>query len=537
MIEINGDTLTLHFDRFDLESYKLFLKAKRLPEYQVRFYPEGETYSITTHARFAPLLDVELPGSGATDLPLSDYLFDDQAAVVRMALDAKRFAAWLDCGLGKTPIAYEWAKHVTHRTGGGRVLIITMNEIVNQFLEENKKFYGDTLPITKLGSRQAMRDWMKNGPGTLAITNYEKWNPEDLASQVVSEARHLSGIVLDESHRLRTGGGKQKWAIIKSCRSIEYKLSCTATPAPNDYMEYASQGAFLEKLRSEGEILWTYFTRDPKTHRWMVKPHARKAFFQFMSSWSIYVRDPKRYGWRLDHKEVPKPTVIVHEIEPTAQQLRAKMTLAASAASGQMSFLEDDTNAIQRNKLSQIAKGFRYTKGEAAGKYELVESRKPAFVAELVRQEVAAGHQVLVWTVYDAESRILSDLLRGVDFSMLTGRTAEVDRLAILENFRTGNLSVLVSRASMLGHGMNFQNCGSMIFSGWNDSYVNFYQAVRRAYRHGQTKSVRVHMPIIKELEGDTWDNICRKEGDHESGIREMEQNYLEARKALKVSI
>src|SRR3990167_11402603 len=120
------------------------------------------------------------------------------------------------------------------------------------------------------------------------------------------EMRRLSGVAFDESSRLKGGGGVIKWHLIRSCRGIEYKLSATATPAPNDTMEYASQASFLEKLRNEGEILWTYFSRD-KYGTWSVKPHAREAFYRFMASWSIYLRDPKDYGFNDILATLPPP--------------------------------------------------------------------------------------------------------------------------------------------------------------------------------------------------------------------------------------
>jgi len=80
---------------------------------------------------------------------------------------------------------------------------------------------------------------------------------------------------------------------------------------------------------------------------------------------------------------------------------------------------------------------------------------------------------------------------------------------------------------------MNFQHCGSMIFSGFNDSYESFYQAIRRAVRYGQEKSVRVHLPLIEQLEGDMLENLLIKQAKHEAAIREMESNYLSAQKRL----
>lgn len=534
---VQDDVLRLHFDSFDLEDYALFLKAKKLPEMHTQFDPESESYTIEAPARYAALFGALPPAKSASTLPLAWFLFEDQAAIVQMALDAKRFACWSDCGLGKTLIQLEFARHVVQRTGG-RVLIVTLNEIVNQTIDEAKKWYADVqkfmgrMVVLRLYSREEMRQWMAQGQPGIAITNYEKWNPKSQEDQIVNEARQLAGIVLDESSRLKGGGGKQKWALIKSCRGIEYKLSCTATPAPNDIMEFASQASFLEKMRSEGEIIWTYFVRDATSHRWTVKPHAREAFFRWMSSWSIYVRSPKRYGWRLQQKEIPAPLVQVHQIEITSEQEALRRQLLAHP-DGQKDFFGDDSspsNAITRLKLSQIAKGFRYRRGQN-GKYDEVPSRKPCFVIDLIHKERASGKKILVWTCFDAESKILAQRLSSAgECAVLTGKTKEQDRLDILERFRNGHVPVLISRAAVLGYGINLQCCECMIFSGWSDSYESYYQAIRRAYRYGQKKRLHVHIPVIEELEGDMLDNIFRKQAEHEAAIAEMESNFIMAR-------
>lgn len=550
-IVINSDSLSVHFGAFDLDAYKMFLSVKRLPEYRLDFHEADDTYTVSAPARFAPLLGLAVPQIDVGSLPLAQFLFDDQMEIVRQALAAKRFACWSDCGLGKTPIGLEFARQVIHRRGG-RVLIVTLNEIVPQWIDEAKKFYGQTMPIVRLETREQMREWC--GAGTvngaaapaMAVTNYEKFNHRTEAEQVINELRHLSGIVVDESSRLKTGGGKQKWAMIKSARGIEYKLSLTATPAPNEIMEFASQASFLEKMRSDNDIIWTYFRRDEKTHRWTVKQHARKAFFEFMSGWSIYVRDPRKYGWRLGVEPPPEPEFFKYELPISPEQRQLVMDFnsnpkyVAEANLGGM--FAGELNAIAANKLSQAGKGFIYEKVSADGsgrKPRRIESSKPKFVAELIAREAAdkkgLGLNTLVWTVYDEETVILAELLKGSPFTVetLTGATKAPERLAILDRFRRGETRVLLSRANMLGYGMNFQHCGSMVFSGWTFSYESYYQAVRRAYRHGQTRRVRVHVPVIPELEGQMWEAIGRKQRQHEEAVAEMEANYVSARQAV----
>lgn len=533
MINIVNDQLEIRFTDFGPESYATFLRAKSLPEYQVRFNEDDESYTVTAPARFASMLGIDDSRLDRAVLPFAEHLYDDQLAIEKMALDAKRFACWSDCGLGKTLIGLEFARHVAHRTGK-RVLIFTLNEIVPQWIEEANQFYGEQFPVHRIESRSELKFWASGrwaggkleGP-QVAITNYEKMNP-DADGQVVNELRSLGGVILDESDRLKGGGGKQKWALIHSCKGIEYKLSLTATPAPNDTIEFASQASFLEKMRTDSDIIWTYFHRDKKTQEWTVKRHAREAFFRFMASWSIYVRDPRKFGWRMDHPDIPEPEVILHELKMTSEQ-RKELQKASMSDSGQKNmFSKKSVNTIDRGKMSQVAKGFRYLKGESAGKYRRIASLKPAAIADLVTEEMNAGLQGIIWTVFDAEAELLKEAMAGLSgVATLTGKTKKSERPSIIERFRRGEIPWLIARASMLGYGMNFQHCRSMIFSGWNDSYVAYYQAIRRAYRHGQKYSVRVHLPVIPDLEGDMLENVFAKESRNLADIEAMEASYV----------
>lgn len=523
MIQVSGDTLSVRFDRFDLEAYDLFLRTKRLPEVRTTFHPETETYTVEAPARFAGLMGVQAEAPRRTGPALPDHLFDYQRDITLRALEAKRWASWWDCGLGKTAHQLEWARQVQHRTTG-RVMILAPLNVIPQTMEEARRFYGDGLALHVIESREEMAMWCAGGasPGVIGICNYEKLIPGPM-----DELRHLAGLVCDESSLLKSGGGVIKWNLIKSARGIEYKLSCTATPAPNEIMEYASQASFLEKLRNEGEILWTFFSRD-KRGEWKVKPHARAAFYRFMSSWSIYLRSPGRYGWADNQKDIPAPEIIEHPVGVTPEQMAVAKEFLGRGFD--QLFVDDRVGIAQRMKLSQIAKGFIYRGGKDR-RIERMVSPKSLKVADLALQEAMDGRQVLVWTVFDEESEILRALLRPPrhEVAVLTGSTPDARRAEILERFRTGQIPILISKASLLGYGMNFQNCSAMVFSGWDDSYERWYQAIRRAVRYGQTKAVRVHVPFIPELEGAVLANLKRKGEAFERDATEQEKCFVEA--------
>lgn len=483
MINFQGESLIMKFQPpFDLGQYENFLQSKKLPESNLTYNWRDRSYTLEAPARYARLFGLEPPRPNRSPLPLHPDLLDRQAFAVSQALSAKRFAVWYDTGLGKTLIELEFARQVAHITGGRVLLIIPLN-IISQTLEEAARFYGDDLPIVDLLSRDDMKDWCKSGAPGLAVTNPEKFIPRD-GEEFIPEIQYLAGVVLDESSLLKTGGGKIKWAMIKSCRGVEYKLSCTATPAPNDSMEYASQASFLEKLRHEGEILWTYFFKT-KEGEWKIKEHAKAGFYRFLAGWSLYMRNPAVFGFDDDLKDIPRPDIREHLIEPTPEQLAAAGQAGDSRGQGSL-FIKTESLALQERILySEIAKGFLY-RGKGT---ERIPSRKPGFVADLARADLADGRQVLIWTKFDEESDILRELLADVEgLECLSGRTPKDRRPEVIERFRTGRTPLLISKAEILGYGLNFQNCASMIFSGFDDSYERFYQAVRRCLRYGQTR-------------------------------------------------
>lgn len=518
-IAITGDLATVTFSRYGLDAYQTFLRAKALPETQLTYDWQTDTYQMTTPARFAGRLGADVVIPDRQTLPYSEHLFDYQRWALDLSLSAKRFALWLDTGLGKTACYLEWARQVQAMTGG-RVLIMAPLAVIPQMIREAERFYGDAMPIVQLHTRDALIEWCRSGEG-IAATNYQKFIPG-----VIPELRLVAGLIADESSILRTGGGVIKWNVIKSARGIEYKLSCTATPAPNEAMEYASQAAFLEKLRSEGDILWTYFQRD-KHGEWSVKPHARAAFYRFMASWSLYLRDPAVFGFADILASLPDPEIIEERIPLTdGQRALMQETLIAK---GVGLFADDRASAVVRGKLTQIARGFRYSGGSGKGRrVERIESLKVERVAEIIRAEAERG-PVLVWTTFDEEAVILAERLDGMPIGTLSGSDSDEARLAMLDRFRAGEIAVLISKPQLIGYGLNLQFVKSMVFSGFDDSFERMYQAVRRAYRFGQTETVRVHVPYVPELEGMVFDNVRQKEARFMGEVTAQEQQYRAA--------
>jgi len=524
-IAVAGDIARIQFRSFPLEDYPLFLKVKALPESSVEYDPWQDVYTVTTAARFAERLGLDIPAPSRIIGNLAPHLYDYQQFAVGLALKAKRFAAWLNTGLGKTPVLLEYGNQV-HAMTAGRVLIVTPPAVIPQTIEMAGDFYGADSYLANMRhieSRDELIAWC-NGRGDepIAITNYEKFIRGE-----IKDLRHLAGLVLDESSILKTGGGRIKWNVIHSAEGIEYKLSNTATPAPNDAMEYASQAAFLETMRSEGDVLWTYYSKT-KSGDWVIKPHARRAFYRFLASWSLYMHDPARFGFRNILAGLPDPVIHEERIEPTDDQRRRMQAIQVEYGADMFG---GKLGIVPRTKLAQLARGFLYReKGKIVERYD---SRKPRRIAEIVADELTQERQVLIWTTFDEEAPILLEAMRqygirweGDQIAALDGKQPEAKRLDLLRRFKAGETRVLISKPQLIGYGLNLQFVRAMIFSGFDDSFERSYQAIRRAYRYGQTEPVHVYWPYIPELEGAMFDNIRQKEARFLGDVAAQEEEY-----------
>ncbi len=152
-------------------------------------------------------------------------LFEWQRRIVVWALSKGRCAIFLDTGLGKTFQQLEWARLI-----GQNTLIIAPLSVARQTVREAKKI---DIEVRYVRSQSEIVPGHK-----LWITNYEMVEAFNFST--------FGAVVLDESSILKAIGGKTRQKLTELCKDIPYKLCCTATPAPNDYIEIGNHTEFLE---------------------------------------------------------------------------------------------------------------------------------------------------------------------------------------------------------------------------------------------------------------------------------------------------
>jgi hypothetical protein len=401
--------------------------------------------------------------SGFAPVWMPDALIDFQQSLAEWAIRKGRAANMADCGLGKTLMGLTWASNVARKTGKP-VLYLTPVAVAPQTIREGEKF-----GIECRHSRDG------NSSGHIVVTNYEKLH--------LFSAADFSGVVCDESSILKSFAGQRRGEITSFMRKVPYRLLQTATAAPNDYIEL---GTSSEALGYMGymDMLNRFFKNDLNNSaqgrmrgeviKWRLKGHAEQPFWRWVCSWARATRRPSDLGFD-DARFVLPP---LHEVEHLIE--------VNSLADGMLF-------ALPAVGLKEQREERRRTVQERCEK-----------VASLVNH---TGQPAIVWCHLNDEGDLLEKLIPdGVQVSGSDSEEAKEERLTA---FADGKARVLITKPKIGAWGLNFQHCNHVVFFP-SHSFEQYYQAVRRCWRFGQKRPVRVDI-VTTEGERGITRNLQRK--------------------------
>lgn len=434
------------------------------------------------YSEFIKSKEKEIITTGLDNPPeLSGHLFHYQRDIVTWALKKGRAAIFSGCGTGKTAMQLEWAHRIVEHTGGD-VLILAPLAVASQTVKEGQKF---GFSVNHARSQADIK------PG-INISNYEilhKFEPS-----------HFAGVVLDESSILKSYTGKYRNQIIEGFEKTRFKLACTATPSPNDFIELGNHSEFLGVM-SRTDMMAVYFINDggvlnkpgtPKgkgTQKWRLKGHAESEFWKWVCKWAVTIDKPSDLGYNDDGFMLPE---LRHH----------SIVVPSKATEGALFAFEAKTLTERRN-----------------ARRDSMDARVQRAI-DLVNQN--PDDTWLIWCDLNAESDAIK---KGVNGCVeVKGSDSPEHKESSLIGFSDGGIKCLVSKPSIAGFGMNWQHCNKMIFLGLSDSFEQYYQAVRRCWRFGQTKPVDVYV-ITSEAEGAVVANIKEKEENADKMTSEIIKN------------
>ncbi len=421
------------------------------------------TFNASSYSQFLSEKSQQGSDSGFEPVWMPDFLYDFQKARCEWLIRKGRSANFSDCGLGKTPMGLVWASNVARKTLRP-VLYLTPLAVGAQTIREAEKF-----------GIQAKQSRDGNSDGHIIVTNYERLH--------YFNAADFSGVVCDESSVLKSFAGQRRGEITQFMRKVPYRLLQTATAAPNDYLELGTSSEALGYL-GHMDMLNRFFKNDLNNSatgrmrgevvKWRLKGHAELPFWRWVCSWASAMRKPSDIGFDDTRFVLPELTEVEHLVE--ANTLADGM-LFALPAQGLQEQREERRRTVQ----------------------ERCER-----VAGLVNN---TGEPALVWCHMNDEGDLLEKLIP--DAVQVSGSDSDDVKEARLLSFAEARARVLITKPKIGAWGLNFQHCNHVTFFP-SHSFEQYYQAVRRCWRFGQKRPVRVDI-VTTEGERGVMRNLQRK--------------------------
>jgi hypothetical protein len=359
-----------------------------------------------------------------------------------------------------------WADQVRRRTGKP-VLILTPLAVASQTVREGEKF--------GIACRRSVAGELFSD---IVVTNYERLHMFDV--------NDFGGVVCDESSILKAFNGTRRREITWFMRKLPYRLLCTATAAPNDYIELGTSSEALGNL-GYADMMSRFFKSDQNTidtrtkwathggqqPKWRLKGHAEIPFWQWVCTWARAARKPSDLGF--DDSQFALPDLIEREHVVSASTLPDGMLFAVPARG-----LKEQRDERRRTLTERC---------EAIG--AITDHRDPA----------------IVWChMNDESARLRSVITDCVEVSGADSDDAKEEKFSA---FLSGEARVLVTKPKIGAWGLNFQHCAHVTFFP-SHSYEQYYQGVRRCWRFGQTRPVVVDV-VATEGEQGVMANLQRK--------------------------
>jgi hypothetical protein len=401
---------------------------------------------------------------------MPDFLFPFQAHLVEWAVRKGRAALFADCGLGKTPMQLVWAENV-RRVSNRPVLILTPLAVAFQTIAEAHKF-GINAQVSRDG---------RPAPG-ITVTNYDRLHHFDPAD--------FAGVVCDESSAIKAFDGTRRAEVTDFMRKLRYRLLCTATAAPNDYVELGTSSEALGQL-GHMDMLGRFFVNRDKNsntrgrrYRWSVdgtfgsagwrfKGHAERDFWRWVSSWARAMRRPSDLGFSDDGFDLPPLEHREHVVQARTARDGALFDMPAANL--------HEEREEQRRTITERCE------------------QTAALLAD-----VDSG---VAWCQLNAEGDLLTRLIDGA--VQVKGSDSTEQKEDALLAFSRGEVRVLVTKPVIGAWGLNWQHCNRMAFFP-SHSYEQYYQAVRRSWRFGQRRPVLVDV-VTTEGSAKALANLRRK--------------------------
>jgi hypothetical protein len=442
--------------------------------------------------RFDRSFGFEVPDSALSPIFQPDHpnYKPHQAAIVHWAVAGGRRAIFARYGLGKSVMQLEILRLIVkhahdhgQRDGFGirtrRGLIVAPLGVRFDIIADGRNLLDMEVRFIRT-TAEIDPDW-----AGVYVTNYESVRDGKIDVDL------FTGVSLDEAAVLRSFGSETYQRLVPMFENVPFRFVATATPSPNRHKELIHYAGFLGVMDT-GQALTRFFQRDSSNAgNLTLYPHKRREFWLWLNTWACFIQRPSDLGFSDAGYDLPPLNVIWEEV--SAGLLSTK---------------------VERDGQGVLVRGGAMSAVDAAReKRHTLEARigKAMAIVDAHWYE-KADEQIILWCDLNDEQDALEAGLaeRNMLFSSIHGSLTDEQVEERLADWLAGRTFALIGKPSMLGRGLNLQQCSMATFVGITHKYEQTIQAVHRIHRFGQTRQCDVHL-IYAETESEVRANLETK--------------------------
>lgn len=387
-----------------------------------------------------------------------------------------------------------------------RILVISPLNAFDSWKSEFKKVFGSKKTLRSIDS-QTSSDFNYDLSNNWGVSNLVLVNYESLPNYITNLEQNMdlnTMLVFDEVHRVKNPDGVRAKKALKLSKKPKFKYVLTGTPIPNSYTDIYNFLHILYGNEYSSFFGWDRdFLKNPKVRQ--IKDINTKLFPFF---------------WRTNKKDlkVPRPEEdCIIKVEPSLGQLELAEQIylnEKSSLAQLIRLIQASTNPSlvtkkidYRELMSQDDDGDIYIVSENDFNFMLDENEQetpknlysnldldniecPKFDQgiELVLKLVSEGKKVLVWGIFvDTLLKIRESLKKnGIKVNLVYGGTNKLERTALIDEFRDGDVQVLVSNPQTLGEAISLhQTVHDAVYFEYNFNLTFMLQSRDRIHRLG----------------------------------------------------
>lgn len=387
-----------------------------------------------------------------------------------------------------------------------RLLVVSPLNAFDSWKREFKAVFGNKKELRSIDS-QTSKDFNYDLSVNWGVSNLVLVNYESLPKYITKINENIDTntmLVFDEVHRVKNPEGTRAGKSLELSKKPKFKYVLTGTPIPNTYQDIYNFLHILYGNEYNSYFGWDLgYLYDPKIRQ--IRDINSKLYPFF---WRTNKKDLNVPMAEDDHIEVvgasPKQLALAELIYSNEESSLAKLIRLIQASTNPalvnrkinynelMSYDDDgDIHTITEKEFNSLL--FENGKKNTENLYsdiDLENMRSPKFDKgiELVQKLVNEGKKVLVWGIFVDTLYKITNTLRekGIKVNLVYGGTNKLERTVLIDEFRDGDVQVLVSNPQTLGESISLhQTVHDAVYFEYNFNLTFMLQSRDRIHRLG----------------------------------------------------